>query len=232
MPLYRYEHPWQELWRRHKEVWSSPSFCVSVVVSILLFAASLVVMSYAVTFATESASNAVTDIILSNVPVFDVDALFVYGMILFIVVVISLCIADPKRTPFTLHSLTLFIVIRSVFVSLTHISPFPTHTAINFGTTITKIFFGGDLFFSGHTGAPFLLALMYWNSPRLRYLFLAWSLFFAVIVLLGHLHYSIDVLAAFFITYAIYDIAKWLFPADCKLFHAGTSADIQNIIGK
>ncbi|MDP2670532.1 MAG: hypothetical protein Q8O99_06590 [bacterium] len=41
---------------------------------------------------------------------------------------------------------------------------------------------------------------------------------FGVIVLLGHLHYSIDVLAAFFITYAINDINKLIFVHDKRVF--------------
>ena len=69
-----------------------------------------------------------------------------------------------------------------------------------------------DLFFSGHTGAPFLMALVFWPHKRLRYIFLAWSGFFAVVVLLGHIHYTIDVLSAFFITYGIYHIALHFFP--------------------
>ena len=51
----------------------------------------------------------------------------------------------------------------------------------------------------------------------LRYLFLAWSVFFGIVVLLGHLHYTIDVLSAFFITYGIVDIAKWLFPTPLRV---------------
>ena len=77
-----------------------------------------------------------------------------------------------------------------------------------------------DLFFSGHTGIPFLMALMFWNYKPLRYTFLCFSLFFAVVVLLGHLHYSIDVLAAFFITYAIFDICKFFFKKDWALFQS------------
>lgn len=71
--------------------------------------------------------------------------------------------------------------------------------------------FGGDLFFSGHTGLPFLVALIFWSSPRIRYFFLALSMFFAVTVLLMHLYSSIDVASAYFITYTIFSIAKHIF---------------------
>ena len=51
-----------------------------------------------------------------------------------------------------------------------------------------------------------------------RIFFTAVAIFFGIIVLMGHLHYSIDVLSAFFITYSIYHIAKFLFKEDKILF--------------
>ena len=57
------------------------------------------------------------------------------------------------------------------------------------------MFFGADLFFSGHTGMPFLLALIFWDWRRVRYMFLFISVACAIIVLAG-LHYSIDVCSA------------------------------------
>jgi len=68
---------------------------------------------------------------------------------------------------------------------------------------------------------PFLLALIFWDEKYLRYFFIVSSIFFGAIVLLGHYHYSIDVAAAFFITYTIYHIAKKLFPRDFELFKKG-----------
>ncbi len=211
------------LLQRYRETWFDRHFRFSTPIALLLFVLSITINYYIGLYATNKASNYVDDIILSNIPVFDVDFFFVYGAIALIVAILLLCVQHPKRIPFVLHSLTLFILIRAVFVSLTHLGPFPTAILIEDPQLFfTKYFiFGGDLFFSGHTGIPFLMALVFWHRPVLRYLFLIWSLFFGVIVLMGHLHYSIDVLAAPFITYGIYHIALWLFPKERALFLSG-----------
>jgi membrane-associated phospholipid phosphatase len=65
--------------------------------------------------------------------------------------------------------------------------------------------FQNDLFFSGHTAIPFLGFFLFRRSP-LRYVFLVGSLVMAFVVLAMHLHYSIDVFSAFFITYCSYRI--------------------------
>lgn len=207
------------VWQRYKESWFDRYVRFSIPISLGIFLiAVFVVQPYAIEFANEAATNPVGDIILSNTPVFNVGSYFVYGMFLLVAFIGLLCLYRPQRAPFVLHSLTLFVLIRSVFVSLTHIGPFATEAANNFGPGITLQFFGADHFFSGHAGAPFLMALIFWQDKTLRYIFLAWSVFFSAVVLLGHLHYSIDVASAFFITYGIYQIASWLFPREKALF--------------
>ena len=224
-PLHRHPSPHRELWRRYRHYGAQQEFRVSVLLSVLTFIASLITSFYAIGYTTEQASNSVTDIILSNTPVYDVDSLFVYGTFFFIIFGAALLIAHPKRIPFALHTIALFYFVRAAFISLTHLGPFP-ESAINsfdFGTLIGRMFFGGDLFFSGHTGLAFLMALIFWREKNIRYLFLASSAYFGVIVLLGHLHYSIDVASAFFITYGIFHIAVWLFPKDHAVFLADES---------
>lgn len=212
----------KELVRRYKTSWAHQDFRYSVFYSIILFTLSLVVFSLAEIYATSRASNFVEDIILSNTPVFDVEVFFVYGALALITFIAGLCLTNPKQAPFILYALTLFIFIRSIFVSLTHLGPFPGRAAFDatqgIGAFFAQFMFGGDLFFSGHTGIPFLMALLFWEQKILRYIFLTWSIAFGITVLLGHLHYSIDVLAAFFITYTIYQLALWLFPKNRELF--------------
>jgi hypothetical protein len=206
---------------RYLAAYAEPRYVISVILSFGAFLLSLVISSYAIVFSTDRASNPVTDLILSNTPALDVDGIYVYGAICLVVFIALIILLYPKRIPFTLYSLALFFVIRAAFVTMTHLGPFNPQTGIDFGATIQRMFFGDDYFFSGHTGSPFLMALVYWREKYLRYIFLVWSVFFGAVVLLGHLHYSIDVFAAFFITFAIYHMALYFFPRS----HARFSAD-------
>ena len=188
-------------------------------IAVVLLALSIVSNFYAGNFATSSVSNPVTDIILDNVPVVNVDFIFVEGPLLLWLFVGVLLIVRPERIPFVLKGLALFILVRSGFIILTHIGPFPTRSKFDLNGLMQSFTFGGDLFFSGHTGSPFLLALMFWKEPRLRVTFLVATALFGTAVLLGHLHYSIDVFAAFFISYGIHDLARFLFRREWELFN-------------
>ena len=193
--------------------------CLSGVVLLLL---SLVLNFYAGTFALERASNYVGDIILSNTRVYDVDVIFVWGPVVFWIFIAALCLLRPQKIPFTLKSIALFLVVRSIFVSLTHIGPYPDEIAITTGVDFIRAFTsGGDLFFSAHTGLPFLMALVFYNNKKLRIFFICAAVFFGIIVLLAHKHYTIDVLSAFFITYTIYKISAIFFRDDKKIFDQG-----------
>jgi len=204
----------------YKPIAADRVFLQSVIFGAVIFLAGLSASFYAVIYVNESVSNSVTDIILSNIRTYDVDGLYLYGPLVFLAVVTAYLLWHPKKIPFTLESIGLFMLIRAVFISLTHIAPFPVHTQIQLtGTGIfTTLMTGNDLFFSSHTGVPFLLALVFWDVKWIRYLSIAASILFGAVVLMAHLHYSIDVAAAFFITYSIYVIACKFFVADKKVF--------------
>jgi hypothetical protein len=204
--------------RSNHAIWRDGDFQRRFLLGLSLLVLSCIINFYAGTYATREASSSVTDIILSNTRVYDVDIFFIYGAFLLILFIAGLCFARPRRFPFVLFSLSVFIFTRSIFISLTHIGPFPGHVALDLGTITSKFMFGGDLFFSGHTGIPFLMALLFWRERALSTIFFLWSLFFGTIVLLGHLHYSIDVLSAFFITYTIYHMASYFFPREKEMF--------------
>lgn len=185
-----------------------------------MLGASFVINFYAAIYSATRASNSVTDIVLSNIPVYDVDGTFIYGPMIFWTFIITFCITEPKRAPFVLKSIALFILIRSIFISLTHIGPDPTQIEIS-SSIIRKFSSGADLFFSAHTGLPFLMALVFWNHKVVRILSVLTAIFFGIVVLAGHLHYSIDVVSAFFITYSIFRLAEIFFPKDRVLLSDG-----------
>lgn len=192
-------------------------YYASLLEALILFAISVIATHFASRYAEINASNYVEDIILSNTPVYNFEFIFVQGAIMLTLFVVVLCLRFRRAAPFLIKSVSLFIIIRAVFVSLTHIGPYPLKLELESGL-LNFITSGNDLFFSGHTGLPFLIALIFWRHLYIRILFLSSSIVFGIIVLLSHLHYSIDVFAAFFITYSIYHIAIKFFHKDYEFF--------------
>lgn len=192
-------------------------FVIDFVIGVILLVVSLMVETRAVTYVDNQTSNAVSDIVLNNTRVYNVDGLYVYGAVSLIAFIVFVCVWYPRRLPFVLKSIALFTFVRAFFISLTHIGPYPAQVVISpsfFTTYFPTIFTSNDLFFSGHTGLPFLMALIFWDNKMLRTIFLGFTLLLAVVVLLGHIHYSIDVVSAFFITFGIFSMAKVFFKRD------------------
>jgi hypothetical protein len=214
----------------YKDSFTNKEFLVSFLGGVVLLGISLVVQFFITGYVARSGSGFVTDIILSNTRVYDVGGIFVWGTVVLTIFSIWVGLKHINSAPFLMKSVALFTLIRSVFVSLTHISPFPTRAAIEslffHKEAFYGIFTGNDLFFSGHTGIPFLLALIFWENKTLRLIFLGFSVMFAAVVLLGHLHYSIDVLSAFFITYSIFHICQVFFKKDWKLFNIKNNHEV------
>jgi hypothetical protein len=185
-----------------------------VLAGAIFLAAVLLINQYANFYAMSHSSNSVADILLDNLPVVDVHIIFSEGAILFLLLLASILVWEPKYIPFTLKSVAIFFLVRSLSIVLTHVAPYPTEIHIDPTDYIARLSSGYDLFFSAHTGLPFLTAFIFWRKKWLRYFFFACSAVGGAAVLLGHLHYSIDVFSALFISYGIFNICKHLFPKD------------------
>lgn len=208
----------KKILKKHRLHWSDKMFFQSTLIGLLIFVASIIANNMATMYATRMASSAVQDIFLDNVPVVNVNWIVSDGALLFTLFVAVVLFWEPRKIPFTLRAVALFIFTRSAFITLTHLGPFPERSYLD-PTEVFNVFnAGGDFFFSGHTGLPFLIALVFWEDKLVRHVALAVSVLFGVSVLLGHLHYSIDVASAFFITYTIFHLALKFFPQERKLF--------------
>lgn len=184
------------------------------------FAFEHVASVYAYSYLARPTSVYVGDILLDNLPVVNLNLIIIEGALVCIVLGTLFVFSKPRYILFTLKTVALFIATRAFFTSLTHIGIYPG--AINPGAGfLDSIYiyldFQTGFFFSGHTGLPFLMALIFWREPLPRTILLSLSFIFAVAVLLAHVHYSIDVFAAPFMVYGIFTIAKKFFPRDYAL---------------
>lgn len=167
-----------------------------------------VVNYHAGRFATFRASLPVDDLLLEIIPLSEWASVVHLGASsILIFTVLSLLWFFPRHIPFALLSLALLVLTRAVFINLTYIGIYPDAFPVQ-GSITT---FGGDLFFSGHVAIPFLFALIFWKRVRLRVLFIAIAVFLGAATLFAHVHYSVDVFAAPFITYGVYVIATRFF---------------------
>lgn len=157
----------------------------------------------------------VGDLILDTIPTLDLHFMYFYGFYLIIAAVtIYPVFFRPEILPFCAKTIAAFILIRAFFISLTHIgapADFFRLPQLDEQDGIVKLFFQNDLFFSGHAGFPFLAALLFWENKLLRFFMIGMSILQAITVLFMHVHYSIDVFSAYFITYTIYAVSDRLF---------------------
>ena len=99
-------------------------YYASLLEAILLFVVGIFATHFASKYANIHVSNHVEDIILSNTPVFDLEFIFVQGAIMIALFIVALCVRFRMAAPFTLKTLAFFMVVRAMFVSLTHIAPY------------------------------------------------------------------------------------------------------------
>ncbi len=213
------------LFLRHKQYWQQSRYVSSSLVGAVLFLASLIANRYASLYATAQASNSVSDLLLDNIPVVRVEWIVNEAAAFFGLCMLILILWQPRRIPFILKAVALFILVRAGFIIFTHLAPFPSRTYLDPTDIFRTLTYGGDYFFSGHTGMPFLFALIYWQERWVRYFCLGAAALLSVGVVLGHLHYSIDVFAAFFITYGVFVMAQHFFPYAYYVFSEGRQMD-------
>lgn len=185
---------------------SVPYNFLNVCASLLLLKVSYETAKIAGIFATKNASNPVNDIVFLHVPY--VDTSFIHGDISFFLYDCRsvLFILFIQYTPFGAKALAAIIFLRSIFINLTQLGIPEGVVPIN-----SYITFGGDLFFSGHVANMVMLGLIFWNIAIMRYFFMGMAFVFGVSAVLGHYHYTIDVLSAPFFAYGTFIICKKIF---------------------
>jgi len=186
-----------------------------LILAILAFAGALFLNYYASQYAFEvgqfsCAAN--DDLFQGWLPHYDLSRVFVWGYAVFmLIMLVTPIMFERERIPYYFWMFAAFITLRCFFIILTPLnlppgdSPIPDGTLYNdIGKYLSSHY---DLFFSAHTSMPFLGFLIVKNKP-LRIVMLLLSLILATTVLIGRYHYSVDVFAAFFMTYAFVQLQR------------------------
>lgn len=148
------------------------------------------------------------DLLFRILPVVDLRFLFVWGFAAFVALAVGASLREERgRAARIAWMYALLIACRSLFLILTPMrlpeSALPLQGYFLYDRIGRFLTMRNDLFFSAHTSLPFLGYLAFRPRP-VRLAFLGLSVSMAATVILCRLHYSIDVAAAYFITYALY----------------------------
>ena len=175
-----------------------------LIISIIVFAFASLVTLWAARYTTRIDTVYSPDLVLDNLPVQDWGFLFfIWPIVVISVGLLYSLIVEPKKSYYFIYMASFLYLIRALFIVLTHLST--PYDAIDI-----PLYFENDVFFSGHTALPFLCFLMFkrvWAKA-----FMLFSTFLmGFVVLITHRHYSIDVAAALFITYAVYKLGNNIF---------------------
>ena len=157
------------------------------------------------TYADKVSGPSVHDLFLDAIPEQNVDFIFFWVALAWCITLFIYHLFRPAQLSFLLWGFALFIIVRSFFITLTHLGPPVTSSVIP--PYLTFYSFHSDMFFSGHVGGPFFFALLTSNRV-MRTVALAYTLFMIVIVLIAHTHYSIDIFASLFISHSLSVIMK------------------------
>ena len=150
----------------YRTLFGNRAYVRSVCEGAVFLSASSIAIFAAVTYAMVHASNYVTDFVLSRVGPFNVRFLFVYGTFTAFVITGGLLASRPNRLPFALKAIALFLLVRAVFVALTHMAPSPIDPQKP-APFFNSIFYGSDLFFSGQSAQLAAIAAQrHQPSPR------------------------------------------------------------------
>lgn len=196
------------------EAWASSLFRKKVIIGILLFPSILLILPTFFSKIEARQGIVLNDWLLQRIPSMD------FSVVIFILVwstsllILVRCIQKPAIFLMTLYFLIIITLLRIITISIIPLDP--PNGLIILKDPITSLSYGGssvfitkDLFFSGHTANLFMFYLCL-QKKRDKLFALSTSLLVGSLVLVQHVHYSIDVIGAIVFTYLLVKYSKYL----------------------
>ena len=202
--------------RELREIWTdalrTPGFFVRLVFTALAMTMTFWAYTEALEVFEQRPGVVLNDPVLARFAPLDLSWLsffIIYGSIL---IAVTSLFFSPNRLIVAVQTYTGMMILRMIALWVIPLDPPPT--VIPLVDPFVGLFTNGgeplerDLFFSGHTAT---MSILYFTSirPRIRLLFLCSIFLVAACVLLQHVHYSIDVVAAPFFAYGSFRIVGW-----------------------
>jgi membrane-associated phospholipid phosphatase len=196
------------------EAWQERRFRNKTIIALLLVTIILLALPTFFAFIEKREGLVLQDYVLDAIPAMDV-SIPTFVIIWSVVVLVFYRIyQNPRLFLLIAYGFILMCLARILTISLLPLNP-PTGI-ITLKDPIANIAYGGngifitkDLFYSGHTGNMFLFFLCL-EAKWDKIIALTASFLIGFLVLIQHIHYSIDVIAAFIFTYFLYLGAKKL----------------------
>lgn len=150
------------------------------------------------------------DWLLNFIPKHDVSIPIFCILWSMVILAVWRAVQDPRFLIMFGWTYILLLISRIISISLVPLNL--PKGLINLHDPITNMFYGNqlitkDLFYSGHTATIFLIFLCLKNKYDKAYALFS-TIAIAILLLVQHAHYTIDVVAAPFFTYLLYILSK------------------------
>lgn len=200
-----------------RQAWNNSLFRINVYLGLSILILISLFMPIFFSFIERRAGIVLADRLLELIPALDVSILIftlLYGTIIWAVIQLA---QHPVTCVKVLWSYIFLCLIRIVTISLVPLNPpvglvdmwDPLSVLFYHSKAITK-----DLFFSGHT-STLCLAVLFLEGKQQRIIGFAIVALMGILLLIQHIHYSMDVLAA-----PLFSILCWYFgTAMCRNLH-------------
>jgi hypothetical protein len=195
-----------------KQTWSSHMLRAQFIIGSLLMVAITCMLPAFFNTIQKRDGALLSDWVLAAIPAHNVSWMIftiIWGFGLY-----ALWRAIEKPTIYIMYVWALFFVIVLRVLSISIIALDPPKGLIAMADPITGIFYGQsnitkDLFFSGHTSVLYLAYLCLERKTD-KIIALCSTFAVAILLLVQHVHYTVDVIAAFIIVYPVYRLVKYL----------------------
>jgi hypothetical protein len=195
-----------------RNAWANPVFRKKTILGSILLLVMLAFFPYFFTTIEKREGIVLDDMVLDFIKPYDVSIatfIIIWSMTLFLWV---RSLQKPAIFLVALYSLILLFVVRMITISLFPLNP-PTGL-IPMRDPISNLFYGGpqvfitkDLFFSGHTSTQLMIYYCL-EKKKDKMIALLSTIAVGILVLVQHVHYTIDVLAAFALTWFIVKLGR------------------------